>query len=326
MQKSDQFEYTSPLNSVTSDAVSLFRDDVLDGLNADQKFLPSKYLYDERGSRLFDRICELDEYYPTRTETQITIDNADSIGECIGSNAVIVEYGSGSSTKTRVLLDHLEKPRAYMPVDISEDHLLCTSRKLQGEYPWLDIHPVVADFTSGFDLPADLDGERICVYFPGSTIGNLEEYAATELLQRIAWQCGPGGGALIGFDLQKSKEVLELAYNDPHGVTAEFSLNVLRRINRDLQADFDLSQYEHCSFYNEAKGRIEIYIESLVDEVVEISGEQIQMKCGERIHTEYSHKYTIDGFAQMAAEAGLIQNRVWTDDREYFALMHLKAQ
>lgn len=299
-----------------------FFNDVCDGLNNEQKSLPCKYLYDERGSKLFDRICELDEYYPTRTETQIFQENAAAIGRCIASDVVIVEYGSGSSIKTRLLLDHLDTPKAYAPIDISEDHLLETARALTAEYPQLDVQPIVADFTRDFDLPETFDTDPKCVYFPGSTIGNFERAEAIELLDNIAWHCQPGGGLLIGFDLQKQTDVLERAYNDALGVTAEFNLNLLTRINRELNADFDVEQFEHIAFYNADLGRIEIYLESQRDQLVTIGDATFHFQAGERIHTENSHKYTVEGFTKMALQAGLHANGLWTDEQRYFAIMH----
>lgn len=317
-------DHQTQANSDISTLDTPFLADALAGLSAGRKSLPCKYLYDERGSQLFDRICELDEYYLTRTETQITADNAEAIAEAIGTGAVLVEYGSGSSLKTRVLLDHLQAPAAYIPVDISEEHLLGTARVLQNEYPELDVRPITADFTQGFDMPQGLNSERTCVYFPGSTIGNLEKHAAIRVLRLISEQIGSSGGLLIGFDLQKSREVLEQAYDDSLGVTASFTLNILRRANRELGADFDLSQFEHVSFYNAEAGRIEIYIESQCDQSVTIAGEQIEFEAGERIHIEYSHKYTISGFAQMAEAVGFSQRAVWTDDDNYFAVMYFE--
>lgn len=305
---------------------SQFLSDVYLGLNREQKYLHCKYLYDQRGSQLFDMICELDEYYPTRTEAQITRDNASAIAQSIGTDSVLVEYGSGSSHKTRLLLDQLENPRAYLPVDISEEHLFRTAEQLQGEYPALDIQPVVADFTEGFDLPSDYADGRVCVYFPGSTIGNLEPEDSLLLLENIAWQCGPEGSLLIGFDLEKSVDVLERAYDDSDGVTAEFNLNLLRRMNRELDADFDLDQFAHVAFYNTELSRIEIYLESLCSQSVTVGDEEFEFDEGERIRTEYSHKYTVEGFAEVAAQAGLCANRVWTDEADYFALMHLSTE
>ncbi len=303
-----------------------FLEDVLCGLAADSKYLHCKYLYDQRGSKLFDMICELDEYYPTRVERQLTSQFAGEIGRCIGPGVVLVEYGSGSSTKTRVLLDHLSTPNAYLPVDISEDHLLDAARALQTEYPELDICPVVADFSGEFDLPARYADDRRCIYFPGSTIGNLEPAEAVLLLERIAWQVGTSGGLLVGFDLQKSVDVLELAYNDEAGVTAEFNLNLLQRINRELDGNFDLDQFAHVAYYNTNEHRIEIYIESLTEQTAQVAGESIPFSAGERICTEYSHKYTLDGFAELADQAGWVRKQSWTDADQYFGLMYLSVE
>lgn len=328
MEQESEFDPTqhSGDSSVTFVDDESFFEDVRQGLSADQKHLPCKYLYDERGSKLFDQICELEVYYPTRTELQITRDNAEEIGEWIGPDAVLVEYGSGSSIKTRILLDHLDQPAAYLPIDISEDHLLSTASDLAKDYPDLKVIPVVADFTDTFQLPSGLSGDHICVYFPGSTIGNLQREAATELLTKIASQCGSGGGMLIGFDLQKDVSVLELAYDDPQGVTAAFSLNLLQRINRELDGNFNLEQFEHLSFYNADIGRIEIYAVSKIDQTVTIAEDTYTFAAGERVHLEHSHKYTIEGFAKMAAGAGFQLRKAWTDERQYFAVAHFVVE
>lgn len=302
--------------------VAEFLEDVKAGLSQARKELQCKYLYDERGSQLFDQICELEEYYPSRTENGIMLENADAIAECIGAGGVLIEYGSGSSVKTRVLLDTLETPRAYVPVDISEEHLLSTAEKLKMDYRSIEIHPLVADFTAGFELDDDFDGCRKTIYFPGSTIGNMEPDDAVALLGRIAQQCGPGGGLLIGFDLVKSDQVLVDAYNDREGITAEFNLNLLERINRELRADFAVEQFKHLAIYNREKARIEIYIESLIAQRVTIDGDVFTFEKGEQIFTEYSHKYEVDGFAALAAKAGFKRDALWTDKREYFAVMH----
>ncbi len=303
-----------------------FLEDVISGLSKARKVLHCKYFYDERGSQLFDQICELEEYYLTRTETQIMVDNADAIGRRLGAETVLVEYGSGSSTKTRLLLNHLETQKAYLPVDISEEHLLRTAADLKMDYPDLDIRPIVADFTLGFELPKDYRDSQISVYFPGSTIGNLEPRAAVALLKKIAEQCDSHGGLLIGFDLDKDERVLLAAYDDKQGVTAEFNLNLLRRINRELGANFDIDQFRHVASYNAEKSRVEIYIESLTDQCVSVGGCEFLFGDGERILTEYSHKYDVDTFAAMASKAGLIMDQVWMDDNAYFAVMHLSAE
>lgn len=303
-----------------------FLEDVISGLSKARKELHCKYFYDERGSRLFDQICKLEEYYLTRTETQIMVDNADAIGRRLGAETVLVEYGSGSSTKTRLLLNHLDNQKAYLPVDISEEHLLRTAEELKTDYPDLDIRPIVADFTLGFELPEDYRDSQISVYFPGSTIGNLEPQAAVALLQKIAEQCDSHGGLLIGFDLDKDERVLLAAYDDEQGVTAEFNLNLLRRINRELDANFDIDQFQHVASYNAEKSRVEIYIESLTDQCVSVGDSKFLFGDGERIFTEYSHKYGVDTFAAMASKAGLTMDQFWVDDNAYFAIMHLSAE
>lgn len=301
----------------------LFRQAVVGGLQRQSKALPCKYFYDDRGSALFDEICDLDEYYLTRTELGIMKSHADEMGAQIGPGVMLVEYGSGSSIKTRILLDHLESPVAYVPVDISEEHLERTARRLDQDYRHLEVLPVNADFTADFELPIPTrDATHAAVYFPGSTIGNFELQQAQQLLQRIAPLCGAGGGLLIGIDLQKDPAIIEAAYNDQEGVTRQFNLNLLQRINRELGADFDLDQFEHLAYYNADLGRVEIYIVSLCDQMVQIGNYTFSFARGERIHTEYSHKYTIDGFASMAAAAGLALHRSWTDPQEYFAVLH----
>ncbi len=301
-----------------------FLTSVIEGLSQSPKRLSCKYLYDERGSALFDEICGLPEYYPTRTEQLIMRANVKEIAGMVGPHAVIVELGSGSSVKTRLLLDHLDRPRAYLPVDISHDHVLATAERLRHEYPDIEIKPIVDDFCVALDDSDRFSSERVCVYFPGSTIGNFEREAALRLLRKVADWCGDRGGLLIGFDLQKDVAVLETAYNDAKGVTAEFSLNLLHRMNREAFANFDVDQFRHVAFYNPVAQRIEIFIESKRDQLVRISGTEISFSAGERIHTEYSHKYTVTGFAAMAANAGLAMRRVWVDDRKYFAVMYLE--
>jgi dimethylhistidine N-methyltransferase len=310
----------------SSPEATLFLQDVQTGLAKSQKELHCKYFYDERGSQLFDRICELDEYYPTRTELGIMCEHASAIAQRIGPKAVLVEYGSGSSTKTRLLLDHLDEPQAYLPVDISGDHLLQTARQLKADYDDLDIHPIVADFTTGFDLPDPYGSSRTTVYFPGSTIGNLRSDEAVGLLMKIADQCGPEGGLLIGFDLAKDEAVLQAAYDDAAGVTAEFNLNLLHRINRELDADFDVERFAHVATYNRSESRVEIYIESLDEQTVCVGGKEFNFEQGERIFTEYSHKYRVDQFVSMAAQAGLSMDALWTDSNDYFAVMHLSSE
>lgn len=313
---------TSPLSTKTT-----FYQDVVRGLAARDKSLPCKYLYDERGSQLFDRICETEEYYPTRTELAIMQQHADPIADQLDEAVMLVEYGSGSSLKTRILLDALHQPAAYVPVDISEEHLLKTAVELQSVYPGLDVLPVVADFTQPFQLPeSERPASHVALYFPGSTIGNFTAQAAGRLLQRMAELLGRGGGLLIGIDLQKEPAVIEAAYNDRQGITAEFNMNLLQRINSELGANFDVSQFTHRAVYNSQAARVEISLVSQSDQVVQLGECEFHFEPGEELLTEYSHKYTIAGFAEFAAKYGFALHRAWTDPREYFAVLHLVVE
>lgn len=302
---------------------AIFLDEVLTGLRMDRRCLPCKYFYDQRGSQLFDQICELDEYYLTRTELSIMQRYAPEMAEQIGPGVMLIEYGSGSSVKTRILLDHLLDPVSYVPVDISRKHLQQAADRLSLAYPHIEVLPVCADFTEVFDLPiSQQTPTHNAVYFPGSTIGNFQPDLAIEMLSRIAPLCGTGGGLLIGIDLHKDTLTIEAAYNDATGVTAEFNLNLLRRINRELSGNFDLDQFEHFASYNVEDGRVEIYLVSRCDQRVTIGNESFDIDEDEAICTEYSHKYTIEGFATMAAYAGLTLRREWTDDERRFAVLH----
>jgi len=300
-----------------------FLDDVLTGLHASPKQLPSKYLYDQRGSQLFDAICLLDEYYLTRCEDQIIKQHSHEMAEQIGPGVMLVEYGSGSSTKTRALLKQLEDPIAYVPVDISGEHLAESASVLSQDFPQLEVLPVCADFTQPFSLPASIrKPTHAAVFFPGSTIGNFENEDALAMLKQIAELCGRGGGLLIGIDLQKDVDLIESAYNDAEGVTAEFTLNLIRHMNRELGSDFSLDKFSHKAFYDDAADRIEISLVSRCDHRVTVCDQSFAFEEGERILTEYSHKYTIEGFAALAAEVGLTLRRSWTDDRQMFAVLH----
>lgn len=300
------------------------RDEVLRGLSLPQKELPPKLFYDEQGSRLFDQITELEEYYPTRTELAITRTYAGEMAELIGSDSLLVEYGSGSSVKTRILLDHLPDLACYMPVDISEAHLHSSAAALAAVYPHLNIRPVCADYTAPFLLPALSPApRRTVVYFPGSTIGNLHDDEAVRLLRQMAGLVGADGGLLIGADLQKDRGVLERAYNDAAGVTAAFNLNILARLNRELGATFRLAHFEHRAFYNEAHHRIEMHLVSTQAQTVLVDGMLIHFAAGETIHTECSYKYSLESFAAMAAQAGLRVCQVWTDPQAWFSVQYL---
>ncbi|MGD9722541.1 MAG: L-histidine N(alpha)-methyltransferase [Pirellulales bacterium] len=312
---------------VAAAQASIFLHDVLAGLSASHKRIPCKYFYDKRGSELFDRICTLEEYYPTRTELAIMERHAAEMGAQIGPGAMLVEFGSGSSVKTRYLLDGLPQPVAYVPVDISGEHLYETAAELSLDYPHIEILPVCADFSGDFALPAATSKPtHTAVYFPGSTIGNFLPRRAIALLRRIATLCGTGGGLLIGIDLRKDARTISAAYNDALGVTAEFNLNLLRRINRDLQGDFDLSQFAHRADYDPLRGRVEMYLVSQRPQVVHLGGRTFEFATGETICTEYSHKYSVAEFAELGAAAGLSLHRVWTDRAGYFAVLHLAVE
>lgn len=308
----------------SSSQIDSFAEDVIHGLSQPNKELSCKYLYDERGSALFDQICETEEYYPTRTELQIMQDNAQSIAFQIGSGVMLVEYGSGSSVKTRMLLDSLDQLAAYVPVDISEEHLLKTAESLRTAYPNIEVLPVVADFTRPFELPqSNQDTTHVALYFPGSTIGNFTPKGAGELLTFMSQMLGSQGGLLIGIDLQKEVSVIEAAYDDVQGVTSQFSLNLLTRINTELDGNFDLTAFKHQAVYNHVEHRIEISIVSLRDQQVTVGDRRFDFAAGEEILTEYSHKYTIDGFAKFASQFGFSLHQHWVDERDYFAVLHL---
>jgi len=298
---------------------------VLQGLQDARKELPSKYFYDEAGSQLFEQICELDEYYPTRTELSIIQAQMQEIIALLGPHCLLIEYGSGSSTKVRMLLDALEYPAGYVPIDIAKEQLLRSAASLGLAYPELEVLPVCADYTSDFELPLPNKPvwQRVA-YFPGSTIGNFDREPATLFLQQIARVC-QGGGLLIGVDLKKDFNILHRAYNDSQGVTAQFNKHLLVRINQELDANFQLNQFGHYAFYNPGQSRIEMHLVSLKNQVVRIGESEIFFKLGESIWTESSYKYTLEEFAQLAASAGFNVERVWTDPRNLFSVQYLKV-
>jgi L-histidine Nalpha-methyltransferase len=315
--------------------------DVLRSLQGTPKRLSPTYFYDERGSQLFDAICELPEYYVTRTETSILQTHAQEIADRIGPNALLVELGSGASTKTRLLLDRLPDLAAYVPVDISRTHLMAAAQRVAAAYPGLEVLPACADFTQAFPLPKPKrTPARVVVFFPGSTIGNFDPPAAVELMKvmgKIVSSAAPtrlgtasttaepaSGGLVMGFDLVKDPAVLERAYDDSAGVTAEFNLNVLRRLNRDLGADFDLKAFRHQAVWVPEASRIEMRLVSTVAQTVTIAGEVITFGPNEAIITEHCHKYTPGLFAAQAAAAGWTARQTWADAREYFHVQYLE--
>ena len=302
-----------------------FRDEVLHALRDARKELPSKYFYDDVGSRLFEQICELDEYYLTRTELSIMQERMHEMVSQLGPDCLLIEYGSGSSTKIRMLLDALQAPVGYVPIDIAKDQLLRSAAALAAAYPALEVLPVCADYTSDFALPSPAKPvSRKIAYFPGSTIGNFDREPAQRFLQQIAKTC-TGGGLLIGVDLKKDFNIVHRAYNDAKGVTARFNLHLLERLNQELDANFQLKQFGHYAFYNPGQSRIEMHLVSLTNQTVRIGEVEIAFKLGESIWTESSYKYTLEEFAHLARAAGFIVEGVWTDPQQYFSVQYLKA-
>jgi dimethylhistidine N-methyltransferase len=303
-----------------------FREEVWSGLASSRKTLPCKYFYDASGSALFERICELPEYYPTRTELAIMEAHAGAMAERLGPRCLLVEYGSGSSRKTRLLLDRLREPAGYVPIDISPAALAASARALASAYAGLEVLPVCADYTEPFDLPRPRRAvARRAVYFPGSTIGNFSPPQAQRFLVRMARTAGRDGAILVGVDLRKDRATLERAYDDAAGVTAAFNRNLLARINRELGADFDLAAFRHRAFWNEVDGRVEMHLESLAHQVVSVAGRAFRFARGETIHTENSYKYTLERFARLADGAGLAVRQVWLDPGRRFSVQWLGA-
>ena len=304
----------------------LFRRDVLFGLSRSPRAIPPKYLYDAAGSALFDQICDLPEYYLTRTETEILRRHAADIASRAGPGCALIEFGSGSSVKSRLLLDALENVALYSPIDISRQHLDQTAALLRRDYPSLRIEPVCADYMSLAELPSiDSTAPRLG-FFPGSTIGNLEPPDAVTFLRRARQLLGPRGALVLGADLKKDPRRLHEAYNDSAGVTAAFTLNLLRRMNRELNATFDLDSFVHDAFYNPQLGRIEIYFRSLVRQSVHVAGRTFEFAEGERIHAEYSYKYDKSDLEALAGAGGFNVDRMWTDAAALFAVIYLVAR
>jgi len=299
-------------------------DDVIEGLNKTSRAIPPKYFYDEQGSRLFDDICETAEYYPTRTEMRIIEENLEEISHCIGSGCVLIEPGSGSSQKVRLLLDSVE-PHTYMPLDISSDYLQSVAQGLAQEYPRLNVAAACVDYTAPLELPHCPVGMSRVAFFPGSSIGNFEPEDAIGFLSNIADMVQPGGGLLIGVDLKKSPEILNAAYDDKQGITAAFNLNILTRINAELNANFNLDAFQHKAFYNDRHGRVEMHLVSRQAQMVNISGKRFRFEAGDSIHTENSYKYAIDEFHALAKQAGFEAQRVWTDAEELFSIHYFRC-
>jgi len=297
--------------------------EIVAGLSRPQKMLSPKFFYDQAGSKLFDKICDLPEYYPTRTELKLMETHIGEIARLVGPHASLIEFGSGSSLKTRILLEHLDQLAVYVPVDISKEHLVESANALAVDFPDLEVLPVAADFTHPFPLPnPKIMPLRNLVYFPGSTIGNFEPDEAHRLLRVMYQEAGADGALLIGVDLKKDMNVLERAYNDNKGVTAEFNLNILNRINREFGADFDLARFRHKAVYDPDYGRIEMHLVSASNQSFTVDGNEFHMQEGETIITEHSHKYSLQEFSALAESAGFMVHTVWTDPEQLFSVQY----
>ncbi|GBD50648.1 L-histidine N(alpha)-methyltransferase [Methylopila sp. Yamaguchi] len=312
----------APLQAAQREA---FRADVLEGLSKPAKTLPSRWLYDDRGSELFEEITQLPEYYPTRTETAILRAGAEAIAAFCGPRATLIEYGAGAGVKTEIVLAALDNPASYVPVDIAGDFLALSAERLERRFPWLEIRAVVADFTDDFDLPTDLPRlNRRIGFFPGSTIGNLSPAQAVAFLAQVGAHVGDTGRAVVGVDLVKPLERLIPAYDDAAGVTAAFNLNLLVRINRELGGTFDTARFAHEARWSVEDQAIEMHLKSLGRQVVRAAGREFEFAEGETIHTESSRKYSVDTFTALAAQAGWRQGSVWSDPDGLFAVVGLE--
>ena len=308
-------------------ATESFREAVLTGLSKPVKELSPKFFYDERGSILFDEITELDEYYVTRTEIALLREHDDKIAALVGPHSQLVEFGSGSSRKIRILLDEIKDIASYVPIDISREHLKRSAEDLAEDYPHIDIVAVCADYTQPFELPDPPRGaaQKRVGFFPGSTIGNFSRAQARAFLENAAGLLETGGEMLVGVDLKKDEEILRAAYNDSAGITAAFNLNMLTRINRELDGDFDVDTFTHEARYNAGEGRVEMHLVSDRDQIAHIGDRQFDFAEGESIHTENSYKFGIDEFHNMAAPAGFDPIETWTDPADLFSLHYLRA-
>jgi dimethylhistidine N-methyltransferase len=298
-----------------------FAADVVAGLGATRKRLPAKYFYDGAGSQLFERITELPEYYPTRTEMKILRDQGADIAKQIAPGAALVEFGSGSSKKARIVLAAAPKLACYVPVDICGEMIEQEAIDLRADFPELKVLPVVADICYPFELPEEAKAAPVRVgFFPGSTIGNFEPHEAAAFLRNAAQILGPGSTLIIGADLIKSADILNAAYNDKAGVTAKFNLNLLTRINRELRGTFNVDAFEHHAFFNRERNRIEMHLASLKRQKVKVAGECFDFRAGETIHTENSYKYSVESLGALARGVGWMPAGVWTDEDKYFSL------
>ena len=301
-----------------------FRADIIQGLSSPEPYISPKYFYDEAGSRLFEDICNSDEYYPTRTEVGIIRKNIDDIVEVLGKDCLLIEPGSGDSYKVRLLLDAL-RPIAYLPIDISKRYLQDEAQKLAAEFTWLNVHAICADFTGKLELPYHVESTDKVAFFPGSTIGNFVPELAVKVLEEIRMMVGKDGGLLIGVDLQKDTSILNAAYNDKKGYTAEFNKNLLVRINKELGADFNVDLFQHHAFFNEQEHRIEMHLVCKQDQQVKIDDQMFPFKKDQSILTEFSHKYSVGSFQKLAERAGFKSVKTWVDDDRLFSVHYLQC-
>ncbi len=316
---------SSAAAEVATDRAAMI-DEVNAGLRATPKRLPSKYFYDEEGSHLFERITELDAYYPTRTELGIMERHCAEMAAAVGPEAMVVELGSGASVKTEMLLAALDRPVACVLIDISREHLQASAERLGTMFPEVEVLPLEADYTTKIELPMpSRPAARKLFYFPGSTIGNFDRGPARDFLRRLARAAGSDCGLLIGVDLIKDAAILEVAYDDPEGVTAAFNLNMLAHLNREIGTDFDLDRFRHVALWNADDARIEMHLESVGEQTVHLAGESFELADGEHIVTEHSNKFEIDEFAALAADAGWQAEKVWTDERRWFSVQYLRT-
>jgi dimethylhistidine N-methyltransferase len=299
------------------------REESLLGFARTPKAISPKFFYDRRGSELFEQICRQPEYYPTRTEELILRKAAGEIAEIAGHHANLVELGSGASRKVRLLLEAMH-PSSYLGIDISRDFLLSSARRLAADYPWLEVHAACADFSRPLNLPEEALGEQPLAFFPGSSIGNFDPQQARGFLRNLHAMLPAGAGLLIGVDLVKDRALLEAAYNDQAGVTAAFNLNLLERLRGELDCDIEPSRFVHRAFFNEAQSRIEMHLLSPEAQEVRIEDEHFAFAAGESLHTENSYKYSLDGFVELAGEAGFSALAVWTDQRQLFSVHYLQ--
>jgi dimethylhistidine N-methyltransferase len=302
---------------------SIFHSDVVEGLSRVQKTIPCRWLYDERGSDLFEEITRLKDYYPTRAETAILRTHQPELQRFAGPGPILIEYGAGAGVKTELVLDALTAPQGYIPIDVAREYLLQTARRMERRFSYLWVRPLERDFLSAFEMPTGMPAGRRIGFFPGSTIGNLDAAAAEAFLSQMLRHVGPDGAALVGVDLVKPTETLLRAYDDSEGVTARFNLNLLARINRELGGDFRLDRFRHVARWNDAERAVEMHLLSLTEQWISIGQLRFHFREGETIHTESSRKYDREGFGALVERAGWCVSRAWEDDNRLFCVFAL---